>query len=335
VTGRLDQPAIECRALTRVYVSRGRRDARDTYALNGLDLSVPHGSVFGLLGPNGSGKTTAIRILATLLTPTSGTATVLGHDVRRQANEVRRHIGLVLGGERGLYWNLTGRENLRYFAALNSMRGADARRRIDSLLDTVGLSQSADTRVEEYSRGMKQRLHIARGLLTDPAVLLLDEPTTGLDPIGALQLRDLIPDLARQGKTIFLTTHYMLEADLLCERICLIDKGSAVVTGTPTEIKQRFSKTRIVEVTTRELSPPLDDLRRISGVTRVECRMDGPLQKITLHVRKGARIHYDLVECLGEETIESMTERDPNLEEAYVSILGPTETETSPTTTSI
>jgi ABC-2 type transport system ATP-binding protein len=331
----LGDTAIECRELTRTYASRGRRDARETHALQGLDLSVQRGSVFGLLGPNGSGKTTAIRILATLLTPTSGTASVLGYDVRRQANEVRKHIGLVLGGERGLYWNLTGRENLRYFAALNSMRRRDAGRRIDSLLDTVGLLQSADTRVEEYSRGMKQRLHIARGLLTDPAVLLLDEPTTGLDPIGALQLRELIPNLARQGKTIFLTTHYMLEADLLCERVCLIDKGAAVVTGSPTDIKQRFSKTRVVEVTTGELAPPLEQLKRIAGVARVESRMDGPLQRITLHVRKGARIHYDLVECLGEETIESMTERDPNLEEAYVSILGPAETGASPTTTSI
>ena len=163
--------------------------SRSTVALDALDLSVPRGQVFGILGPNGAGKTTAIRILATLLIPTSGQARVLGFDVVKQSNEVRKRIGLVLGGERGLYGRLSGRDNLRYFAALNHMNSGDARRRITELLELVGLTDRPNTLVEEYSRGMKQRLHLARGLLMDPEVLFLDEPTIGLDPVGAHEIR--------------------------------------------------------------------------------------------------------------------------------------------------
>jgi ABC-2 type transport system ATP-binding protein len=314
--------AIECRDLTRKYETRGRKDRRETLALQGLNLTVRKGSVFGLLGPNGAGKTTTVRILATLLTPSSGTAAVMGFDVNRQANDARRCIGLVLGGERGLYRSLTGRENLRYFAALNDIPPKAARRRIDELLETVSLADAGETRVEEYSRGMRQRLHIARGLLTDPELILLDEPTIGLDPIGALELRQMIPQLASQGKTIFLTTHYMLEADLLCETVCLINRGAVVAMGSPTEIKQRFSKTRIIEVNCTDLAPLAEKLRGIPQVGRVESRMDGVFQKLTLHIEEGAFIQKEIVACLGADAIESMYEREPNLEEAYISILG-------------
>ncbi|MPZ50497.1 MAG: ATP-binding cassette domain-containing protein [Dehalococcoidia bacterium] len=314
--------AIECKDLGRKYETRGRKDKKETTALQGLNLTVRRGSVFGLLGPNGAGKTTTVRILATLLTPSSGSAAVMGFDVDKQANEVRRRIGLVLGGERGLYRSLTGRENLRYFAALNDIAPKLARVHIDELLEAVGLNDAGDTRVEEYSRGMRQRLHIARGLLNDPDIILLDEPTIGLDPIGALELRQMIPELASQGKTIFLTTHYMLEADLLCETVCLINHGAVVAMGSPTEIKQRFSKTRIIEVTCTDLSPVSEKLRVIPQVGRVESRIDGVFQKLTLHIEEGAIIQKEIAECLGEGVIESMVEREPNLEEAYISILG-------------
>ena len=165
-----NSPAVECTGLSRVYSSRtmmGRR--RDFVALKEINLEIPKGAVFGLLGPNGAGKTTTVRILSTLLTPTSGTARVLGYDVENQAKQVRRNTGFILGGERGLYGRITGEQNMRFFAALNHIRPRDAKRRIDQLLDRVGLAEHARTPVENYSRGMKQRLHIARGLLTDPA----------------------------------------------------------------------------------------------------------------------------------------------------------------------
>ena len=182
--------------------------------------------------------------MSTLLTPTDGSARVLGYDVVRQAKQVREHIGFILGGDRGLYGRLTGKQNIRYFGALNRLDPKTASRRADELLERVGLQDSGDVLVEQYSRGMKQRLHIARGLLTDPEVIFMDEPTIGLDPIGAQELRQYIPELVDQGKTIFLTTHYMLEADMLCDTIALIDKGRLVALGTPNEIKRNFSHGR-------------------------------------------------------------------------------------------
>ncbi len=232
--------AIFCEDLQRTFVQRSLLGGkRETVALRSLNLSVPRGSVFGLLGPNGAGKTTTVRILSTLLTPTAGRASVLGFDVMKQTAQVRENIGFVLGGDRGLYGRLTGKQNLEYFAALNHVEPRLASRRSDELLDEVGLADRRDALVEQYSRGMKQRLHIARGLLTDPEVLFMDEPTIGLDPQVAREVRSLIPRLAARGKTVLLTTHYMFEADVLCERLALIDHGEIVASGSPSEIKQR------------------------------------------------------------------------------------------------
>ena len=243
------EPVIVCSALRRVYSSRSLVGGkRETVALDDLSLEVEKGAVFGLLGPNGAGKTTTVRILTTLLLPTAGSASVLGYDVIRQAAAIRRRIGLVLGGDRGLYGRLSGRQNLRYFAALNHMSSGSASARIDELLDQMGLTDAGSRPVEEYSRGMKQRLHLARGLLSDPEVLFLDEPTMGLDPSGAQELRALIPELAKQGKTILLTTHYMSEADLLCDQVVIIDKGSVVAAGTPSDIKRTFSRVAALDI---------------------------------------------------------------------------------------
>ena len=225
------EAVIECLNIGRIYVSRTMTGKKqETTALDNLTFTVPKGIVYGLLGPNGSGKTTSIRILSTLLTPTSGQAWVLDFDCVKDASKVRKKIGLILGGERGLYGRLTGMENLRYFGALNHMGRKQSQKQIDYLLDLVGLSDSAKRPVEQYSRGMRQRLHIARGLLTDPDVIFMDEPTIGLDPAGALELRQLIPKLVDQGKTILLTTHYMAEADELSAYVGIINKGKIIAT---------------------------------------------------------------------------------------------------------
>ena len=320
----IDSPiAVECNDLSRTYSSRnvvGRR--RDFVALEGLNLEVPRGSVFGLLGPNGAGKTTTVRILSTLLTPTSGTARVLGYDVESQAKQVRRNIGFILGGERGLYGRITGEQNMRFFAALNHINPSEARRRTEQLLDRVGLTEHAKTAVENYSRGMKQRLHIARGLLTDPPVLFMDEPTIGIDPIGAQELRNYVPELASEGKTILLTTHYMAEADMLCDTIAIIDKGEMAAVGTPSEIKRQFSRLGIIEVTVnRPREGLVAAVSGLEGVERVESAGEGALQKLTISVRFGTDLREKIVETVGPENIESLVSRDPTLEEAYINIL--------------
>src|SRR4030042_239422 len=246
------EKVIECNEIKRTFVSRtllGKK--QETRALNGLNFIVPKGIVFGLLGPNGSGKTTTIRILSTLLTPTSGQARVLGVYVVKESGKVRGRIGLILGGERGLYGRLTGEENLKYFAALNHLSRELSRQRVKEIIELVGLTSASNRPVEQYSRGMRQRLHIARGLLADPEVLFMDEPTIGLDPAGAQELRQLIPTLVQKGKTILLTTHYMSEADELSHQVAIINKGEIIASGTPSEIKRSFSTIAVCELICR------------------------------------------------------------------------------------
>ena len=315
--------AVECENLSRVYrsgsfIGRGR----ETEALVELSIQVAKTSVFGLLGPNGAGKTTTVRILSTLLTPTHGSARVLGYDVVKQAKQVRERIGFILGGDRGLYGRLTGKQNIRYFGALNHLNPKTAEARANELLERVGLKGDGDTPVEQYSRGMKQRLHIARGLLTDPEVIFMDEPTIGLDPIGAQELRQYIPELVKQGKTIFLTTHYMLEADMLCDTIALIDKGRLVALGTPNEIKRNFSRVAIIEIVVNRTRASLaEELSGVDGVRRVETSVEGVLQKFAIFVDAGADVRTRIEEIVGADAIESQVLREPTLEEAYVSIL--------------
>ena len=317
-----NRAVIECSDAGRVYSTRTLTGKQEVVALKGVDLTVERGIIFGLLGPNGAGKTTLIRILATLLTPTTGTVTVGGHDVVKEAGDVRKLIGLVLGGDRGLYWRLTGPENLRYSAALNYMDPDVAKRRIAELLELVGLADAGKRPVEQYSRGMRQRLHIARGLLADPEILFMDEPTIGLDPMGSQDIRRMIPELARQRKTVFLATHYMLEADELCSQLAIINNGAIVAMGRPSEIKRKFSRIAVFEVILRSTSLGLvDKLASMEGVGNVATSSDGPIQKLTIHVVPGDSMENALRGSIGAANIESMVMRDPTLEEAYLSIL--------------
>src|SRR6266536_4839246 len=181
-----EPPAVDIADLVREFTVRKKPAIR---ALDGVSLSVPRGEVHGLLGPNGAGKTTLVKILSTVLLPTSGRAAICGHDVVEQSRAVRPLIGIVFGGERGLYTRLTARQNLEYWGALYRLPASEVKGRADSLLERVGLTERADQRVEEFSRGMKQRLHLARGLIGDAKVLFLDEPTTGMDPLAAREFR--------------------------------------------------------------------------------------------------------------------------------------------------
>jgi daunorubicin resistance ABC transporter ATP-binding subunit len=225
-----DTPAISVLGLVKVY-AKGK-----VVALDGLDLRVQAGMVFGLLGPNGAGKTTLVRVLATLLEPTAGRAAVLGFDVATESLEVRRRIGLA-GQFAAVDGELTGRENLEMIARLYHLSREESRQRADELLERFGLAEAAERRVSTYSGGMSRRLDLAAGLIGRPPVVLLDEPTTGLDPRSRQELWAMVAELGREGTTVLLTTQYLEEADRLAERIAVVDHGRIVAQGTPAELK--------------------------------------------------------------------------------------------------
>ncbi len=251
---------IEVKNLRRIYrTTTGviRRKVKEVIAVDDVSFAIEEGELFGLLGPNGAGKTTIVKVLATLLIPDAGSVSVSGLDIVKDANEVRKHIGFIFGGERGLYWRLSGIDNLRYFASLYHVDPDVSKKRIPYLLDLVGLEGRGDEKVQGYSRGMKQRLHVARTLLHDPEILFLDEPTIGLDPVGAREFREVIRDLQSEKKTILLTTHYMFEADSLCDRVAVIDKGLIVALDTPSALKKHVRDLSVVEIETFGIAPLL------------------------------------------------------------------------------
>lgn len=224
------------------YLRKGLRKEKNlVHALKGISFSVERGEVFGLLGPNGAGKTTTVKILSTLLLPDSGRAYVMGYDVVREPEEVRKRIGVSLSVERGFFWKLTGRENLKYFGMLYGLDGSMLKERVDHALKLVGLDElgASDKLYEEYSTGMKARLSIARAILTDPEVLILDEPTLGLDPNSARLVRELLMRVAHEeGKTVLLTTHNMFEAEIVCDRVAIINSGRIIALDTVEGLKE-------------------------------------------------------------------------------------------------
>ena len=321
-------PILQARDLTRSYRSSTgivRRERKVVEAVRGVSLEVERGELFGLLGPNGAGKTTVIKMFITLLLPTSGSATVLGHDVVTEARAVRRRIGYVFGGDRGLYERLSALDNLRYFSELYAVPASEQRRRIAELLELVGLTGREKERVEGFSRGMRQRLHIARGLLHDPDVLFLDEPSIGIDPVGARELRATIATLSSQGKTILLTTHYMFEADELCDRIAVIRDGLVVAEGSPAQLKERVTSGHVVEVETYGLSDGvLGRLEALTGVQTVVVDRRGPTEVVIVQVEPGAEVTQGLLAQLDGTRVGRVSTREPTLEDAYVELVGGT-----------
>ena len=317
--------AIEVRDIERVFESRKGfffQELTRTEALRGVNLTVEPGEIFGLLGPNGAGKTTLTKILSTLLLPTAGTAKVLGLDVVRETDALRPRIGLVLGGERGLYTRISGRENLRYFADLYGVPLTERDRRIEELLARVGLTGAADRRVEEYSRGMKQKLHIARGILHRPSVLFLDEPTIGLDPKSARETRKLIRSLVSDGVTIFLTTHYMFEAEELCHRIAILSKGRIVGLDTVPGLRRLVGGDRTIEAEDYGFEDSeIASLRALEGVSKVVEEEFGPLTRLTLRVQTDRPRVEEVAESLLDHGGLEVRERRTSLEDVYLDLV--------------
>ena len=300
-----------------------RRRTDPVEAVRGISFHIDRGEVFGLLGPNGAGKTTTIKMLITLLLPTSGSATILGHDVVAEPRAVRRRIGYVFGGDRGLYERLSALDNLRYFAELYAVPAREQPARIGELLELVGLAGRERERVEGFSRGMRQRLHIARGLLHDPDLLFLDEPSIGIDPVGARELRQTISGLREQGKTILLTTHYMFEADELCDRIAVITRGELVATGTPAELKARVSAGSVLEVEVFDgLGGRLSVVEALPGVRSATVTTGATSQTLVVSIDSGADVTGATLDALHGIRVGRVVSRQPTLEDAYVELVG-------------
>jgi ABC-2 type transport system ATP-binding protein len=338
VTARGEGLAIEAAGLVKEF-EKGRRtllqrlrrepDRRERFpAVDGIDLAVERGEIFGVLGPNGAGKTTTMKMLATLLEPTAGSARILGLDVVTEAREVRRRMGAVLSDGRSLYWKLTARENLEYFAALYHVPVAEQRERIARVLAAVKLDDRADDYVERYSTGMRQRLVLARALLPDPELLLLDEPTVGLDPQSARDLRERVRELQDQGRTVLLTTHYMEEADQLCDRIAIVDHGRVVALDTPAALKRTIGATEVVhlEIAAEDGSAPngefLGRLQRAGQVAHREQR-EGTLA-VTVHAesaRDFVPAAFDAARAEGA-AIRHVEVVPVTLEDVFISLTG-------------
>jgi ABC-2 type transport system ATP-binding protein len=309
--------AVDVRGLGRVYRSRGK--TAETVALDGVDLTVENGEIHGLLGPNGAGKTTLVKVLTTVLTPSSGSASVLGNDVMAAPRKVREVVGVVFGGERGLYTRVSARRNLSFWAALYRLDGATSRRRCAELLERVGLADRADEPVEEFSRGMKQRLHLARGLLNDPRVLFLDEPTSGLDPVGAHAFRELVRELRGEGRTVFLTTHDMDEAEALCDRVSLIDHGSLLLTEPVRDVARYLGNRECVDFTCDD-SAVLD---KLGALPFVESVAEHETQEGVLRVfPRSADDTREVLRWLIEQDVLSARRSEPTLEEVYLRVVG-------------
>jgi len=317
------------------YLRRGlfKREKKIVHALRGISFTVNKGEVFGLLGPNGAGKTTTVKILSTLLLPDSGEAKILNHDVVKEASKVRKIIGVSLTVEKGFFWKLTGRENLTYFGMLYGLDGSYLKRRVEEVLDLVGLNQlgAADKLYEEYSLGMKARLSIARALITDPEVLILDEPTLGLDPPSARTLRELLVKIAHEkGKTVLVTTHNMFEAEIMCDRIAIINEGKIIALDAVENLKRNVADNIALEIfallpadiSVKSIVTAIRDKTGILSDAFVE--NGGFRIKVVAPPSKSDEITSKVLKVLHEYkcSVKKVEVKEPSLEDVFIQLTG-------------
>ena len=310
-------PAIETRALRKVYAAG---PAGGVVALQGLDLEIQDGEFFGLLGPNGAGKTTTIGILTTRVKPTSGTALVGGANVDTQAVQVRQRIGVVPqrpNPDR----SLNAIENLIFHAAYFGIRASAALPRAHALLEQLGIADKARAKVDEMSGGQQQRLMIARALIHEPQVIFLDEPTVGLDPQTRLALWDILRSLHAERRTIVMTTHYMEEADKLCDRIAIVDRGELLELDTPRALKERAPGGTLIELTLGgEPDGVVDAVSTVDGVLRAE--IIGQLLRV--YSDRGGRVISPVIQAAEDRglAVTNISLTEPSLETLFVARTG-------------
>jgi ABC-2 type transport system ATP-binding protein len=323
-----DQPlAIDVRGIRRVYNAKPKA----VVALDGVDLAVEPGEFFGLLGPNGAGKTTLIKILTTLLLPSSGTASIFGFDVVRQMKQIRRIMNMVAGGEQSGYGILTVREQLWMFSQFYGLPGKDGWRRVDELIDAVGMQEQKEQRVSTLSTGQRQKMNFARGLLNDPWIFFLDEPTLGLDVSAARSVRELVLawKAAVPGRTVLLTTHYMAEADELCDRIAIVDHGRILALGSPAELKRRVQRESVFRLELDRLDGGTATLRRLPGVVSAAeaAIQDDAKERQTVEVNLALEDDAALGAVVGAlaglgSHILALRKSEPSLEDVFVELVG-------------
>lgn len=308
----MSQLMIEATGLTKRF--------GETQALAGIDLAVAAGTVLGVLGPNGAGKTTAVRILTTLAVPDSGTARVAGFDVVRQADDVRRHIG-VTAQAATLDEALSGRQNLTMIGELSGLRRSAAKARTEELLDRFDLRDAADRVLRTYSGGMRRRLDLAAGLVTHPPVLFLDEPTTGLDPTSRARMWDIVRDLVRDGTTLLLTTQYLDEADALADQIVVIDHGRVIAEGTASELKAATGGSRLEVTLTDRDDAAIDALRPLVD-GKIDVSVDG--RRLRAAVRSGSGVATSVIRALDAvgAVVDDVAVHAPSLDDVFFALTG-------------
>jgi ABC-2 type transport system ATP-binding protein len=322
---------VRVAAISKTYQVRQRKglfksEKSSVEALHGVSLEVQAGEVFGLLGPNGAGKTTLIKILTTLLLPTQGDAWVNGYHILRQENQVRASVGCMLMGERGLYWKLTGRENLEYFGALYHLLPAERRRRAQEIIDLLGLKDLADRTVETYSSGQKMSLAFGKALINDAPLLVLDEPTNTLDVPSASELRAIVRDLNARGKTIIYTTHIMSEAETLCKRVAIIDRGQLLALGTINELKASLGRSQVTRIEGVISSKSLAAIRQRPEVEQASRTSLETTDILTVVTRLGHENLPQLIETLNQTgaLIQKIVPEEVTLEDVFIAKTGRT-----------
>ena len=321
--------AIETEALGRIYRIRGIKKEKairkELVALADVNLKIEQGELFGLLGPNGAGKTTLIKILTTLLAPTSGMARVAGFDVNRSPHLIRPCINMVSGGESSGYGLLTVRENLWMFSQFYGVPSKEAYARIDELMKRVGIFDRRHTKSSDLSTGLRQKMNIVRGFMTDPQVLFLDEPTLGLDVGASREVRGLIREWLDEDKarTLLLTTHYMVEADELCDRVAIINEGRVLACDTPSVLKQRLQKEALFEIETTPLNGlSLAKLETQPGVSKVTCQEvdGGATLKFILKEEAALAVVINALTA-ARVNIMKLSKHEPTLEDVFVELV--------------
>ncbi|MBT2640398.1 ABC transporter ATP-binding protein [Bacillus sp. ISL-39] len=322
----MNQNVIEVKNVTRAYTTEVgvfKKEKKKVEALKGVSFAVKKGEIFGLLGPNGAGKTTMIKILSTMLIPHSGNVSILGLDPAADHRLLRPKINFILGGERNLYWRLSAYDNLSYFADLYKIPQSIKKSRIEDLLKLVGLHDVAHQKVETFSKGMKQRLQIARGLVNNPEILFLDEPSIGLDPVSARQLRENLRKLNNQGTTILLTTHYMYEADELCDRIAFINKGEIIDIDTPSNLKKKVDNLSIIDCSLLgALSSQIDLIKNLKSIHHIQVDHDDFAWTLRIQTTEPQLVVPFIYDSMKDSVITNLTISNPTLEDVYVRTIG-------------